>query len=212
MKKERKTVCVVAKVSPEARKRLDKVRERYGFRSSYEIMQYLLSAFLRVADPEGETGPGDDAEKLAELAELFEGFDSCRTRFNTSAPSTVVARKLRSLVAVFDIAGRRRRDVLRVRLTDGGGTSSEAGTDKSLSGLLRDIAPAVWKDLVEAQTLAGKPAALTLAQALRESLDRWREVANARDVNEEFTALADHDAALYGERTRRKPHKSPDDL
>lgn len=212
MKKERKTVCVVAKVSPEARKRLDKVRERYGFRSSYEIMQYLLSAFLRVADPEGETGTSADAEKLAELAELFEGFDSCRTRFNTSAPSTVVARKLRSLVAVFDIAGRRRRDVLRVRLTDGGGTSSEAGTDNSLSGLLRDLAPAVWKDLVEAQTLAGKPAALTLAQALRESLDRWREVANARDVNEEFTALADHGAALYGERTRRKPHKSPDDL
>lgn len=212
MTKATKTANVMAKVSQETRDRLERVREKCGFNSGYEIMQYLISAFLRVADPEGEKGPGMEAERLMELATMFEGFESRRTRLVTSAPSSTAERKLRSLVAVFDVAGRRRRDVYRVRMREDGGVVSEYGADKALAGVLRDIAPDSWSTLAEAQQLLGRPAAATLSQALRDSTERWREWANAGEIAQSFRGYEDDSAPRYGERTKRKHHKSPDNL
>ena len=36
-------------------RRLDKIKTDYHFKSTYEIMQYILSCFLRVADPDNDT-------------------------------------------------------------------------------------------------------------------------------------------------------------
>lgn len=202
----------MAKVSQETRDRLERVRAKYGFRSGYEIMQYLVSAFLRVADPEGEKGPGVEAERLAELAGMFEGFESKLTRLVTSAPSAKAERKLRSLVAVFDVAGRRRHDVYRVRVKEDGCIASECGPDKALAGVLRDIAPDSWRELAEAQQLLGRSTTATLSQVLRDGMERWREWVNAGEIAQSFRDYEDDGALRYGERTRRKPHKDPDSL
>lgn len=45
---------VVGRVTLHDYQRLEKIRKTYEFRSSYEIMQYLISCFLRVADPDND--------------------------------------------------------------------------------------------------------------------------------------------------------------
>lgn len=74
---------VVVRISPDAWKRLDEIKEKYGFKSIYEIMQYLVGAFLRVADPEHEE-PGDPVPD--EIAEMFGGFAQAEKRFEYVKP------------------------------------------------------------------------------------------------------------------------------
>lgn len=47
-----KHVMVQAKISVEAADKLDKIVKEYKFNSRYEVMQYLLSAFIEKADCE----------------------------------------------------------------------------------------------------------------------------------------------------------------
>lgn len=42
---------IPVRVDLEQWQRLDKIRADYHFKSTYEIMQYILGCFLRVADP-----------------------------------------------------------------------------------------------------------------------------------------------------------------
>lgn len=43
---------IVARIDLDNFKRLSEIRDKYGFSSNYEIIQYLVACFLRVADPE----------------------------------------------------------------------------------------------------------------------------------------------------------------
>lgn len=45
---------VVGRITLRDFQRLERVRKAYRFRSSYEIMQYLIHCFLRVADPDND--------------------------------------------------------------------------------------------------------------------------------------------------------------
>ena len=56
MKKDdlKKCVSIQSKVSPTTTKRLDAVVERGKFESKYELLQYLISVFLKFADPDNE--------------------------------------------------------------------------------------------------------------------------------------------------------------
>lgn len=50
-KKEYKRYRVQTYISPNDKKRLDVICEKYGFVSTYQVLQYLVHCFLRVADP-----------------------------------------------------------------------------------------------------------------------------------------------------------------
>ena len=64
-------------------KRLDAIRAQYKFKSIYEIMQYLVGAFLRVADPEHEE---NDDPIPDEITEMFSDFAQAERQFNYSKP------------------------------------------------------------------------------------------------------------------------------
>lgn len=215
MKEEKRTVNVTAKVTPETRRRLERIRDRYGFRSVYEIVQYLLSAFLREADPEGEAeaARGDaTSEALWEAARLFEGFEARRTRLVTAAPESPPALQLRELVAVFDVAGRRRRQVRRLTAREDGGFTCHTGEADALSGLLHRLRPAAAALLGELSRTEGLEPADALYGALSAALIEARAREHEREVEGEFQRLQEAEAPRYGERTRRKHAKSPDSL
>jgi len=54
MKKNMQYKRVVGRVTLHDYQRLERVRKANHFRSSYEIMQYLIHCFLRVADPDND--------------------------------------------------------------------------------------------------------------------------------------------------------------
>lgn len=49
--KEYKRYRVQTYISPTDKERLDAIIEKYGFVSTYQVLQYLVHCFLRVADP-----------------------------------------------------------------------------------------------------------------------------------------------------------------
>ena len=49
------TKKVPVRIDPKQWERLDEIRKKFKFKSNYEIMQYILSCFLRVADPDNDT-------------------------------------------------------------------------------------------------------------------------------------------------------------
>lgn len=45
-------IKVFSRISKGDYQRLSDIRKKYGFKSNYEIVQYLIHCFLRVADPD----------------------------------------------------------------------------------------------------------------------------------------------------------------
>ena len=76
-----KTVVIQSKVSPATKKRLEVIAKKYDFQSCYEILQYLISAFLHYADPKSERVSHND--ESAVIGNIFRGFDKRSTRVNS---------------------------------------------------------------------------------------------------------------------------------
>lgn len=76
-------VKIVARLNPEQYKRANAIKEKYGFKSVYEINQYLWASFLRVADPKHEenTDPVPD-----EIETMFCDYSNAERRFEYVKP------------------------------------------------------------------------------------------------------------------------------
>ena len=74
---------IPVRVDLEQWRRLDKIRTEYHFKSTYEIMQYVLGCFLRVADPT----PDDEEEVLPdEIKEMFFDLSEAERNFEYVKP------------------------------------------------------------------------------------------------------------------------------
>ena len=63
--------------------RLNAIKKKYGFRSIYEIFNYLVHCFLRVADPDNDT----IIEVVPkEIEDMFEGFTDAESRYKGEKP------------------------------------------------------------------------------------------------------------------------------
>lgn len=86
-KRKKKFVCfkkIPVRIDMDQWQRLDKIRKDYHFKSNYEIMQYILSCFLRVADPLPED---DGAEVLPdEIKEMFSDLSQAERHFEYVKP------------------------------------------------------------------------------------------------------------------------------
>lgn len=74
---------IVARIDMDSFKRLSEIRDKYGFNSNYEIIQYLVGCFLRVADPEHEEieEPVPD-----EIQSMFADFSQAEKHFEFVKP------------------------------------------------------------------------------------------------------------------------------
>lgn len=103
---ERKFVSIQSKVSPSTVKRLDAVVERGKFESKYELLQYLISVFLKFADPENED-EDTDAKELEEFARLFDGWDDYRQRIITTKPQGNKHMRLIEMICIYSEVGKK---------------------------------------------------------------------------------------------------------
>ena len=71
-------VKIFSRISKADYGRLSEIRKKYGFKSNYEIVKYLVYCFLRVADPEHdnvkEPVPVEIEEMFANLSEADKHF------------------------------------------------------------------------------------------------------------------------------------------
>lgn len=70
---------IVARIDIDNFNRLSEIRDKYGFSSNYEIIQYLVACFLRVADPERDESevpvPDEIKDMFADLSQAERHFD-----------------------------------------------------------------------------------------------------------------------------------------
>lgn len=62
---------IKTEIPKEYMKRLDEIVEKYNFRSRYQLLQYLVKCFVRVADPQ----PDDEVVPM-DIEEMFEGYQT----------------------------------------------------------------------------------------------------------------------------------------
>lgn len=103
---DRKFISIQSKVSPSTVKRLDAVVERGKFESKYELLQYLISVFLKFADPENED-EDTEAKELEEFARLFDGWDDYRNRIITTKPQGNRCLKLTEMICIYSEVGKK---------------------------------------------------------------------------------------------------------
>lgn len=87
---------IVARINTDTEKQLAFVRDEYGFNSIYEVVQYLIAAFLRVADPEIIEEP-ETIENEAE--NIFSDLSEAENHFEYVKPKRALDHKSLNTVA-----------------------------------------------------------------------------------------------------------------
>lgn len=102
---QKKVYVIQSKITEDTLQRLDMIVNKFGFTSRYELFQYLLSAFLRYADPDGESGVTQMDDTIAQIGKIFAGYDKAETRMNIIRPAALASMKLTDAVFVYSGAG-----------------------------------------------------------------------------------------------------------
>lgn len=106
---DNKYINIMSKVSERTHARLTKICKLYHFRSNYEILQYLISAFLRYADPGGEDAEG--RQEAEDIRQLFADLDNVERRVITARP-TLESKDLSWAICGYNI-GRKKNALAR---------------------------------------------------------------------------------------------------
>ena len=141
-----KHVMVQAKVSCDTAERIDNIVKKYGFASRYEVMQYILSAFLTKADPGYLNEEEKNRDVIAEFAKLFEGFENKRNRIITTKPKGVKSLKLVNSIYIFSEVGKKGY-VARNMKVDAEGVKISNRSNTSISNVIKYLYPKLAEKL-----------------------------------------------------------------
>lgn len=206
MKKDelKKCVSIQSKVSPTTAKRLDAVVERGKFESKYELLQYLITVFLKFADPENED-EDTEVKELGEFAKLFDGWDDYRNRIITTKPQGNRHLQLVDMVCIYSEVGKKGYvgkkisfKVTETKITDNVGNVLEV--------VLKKLYPRIYEKLL---SLTEQVQERSIGKTLDKMLD---EMLN--DVDSEMMSRMFNEAKSeteYGNVPKRKRHKSVND-
>lgn len=202
---ERKFVSIQSKVSPNTVKRLDAVVERGKFESKYELLQYLISVFLKFADPENED-EDTTAQELVEFARLFEGWDDYKQRIITTKPQGNKHLNLTDIVCIYSEVGKKGYVGKKISL-NASETKITDNVGNVLDVVLKKLYPAIYEKLC---TLTEQVEERSISKALEKLL-----VEVLKDVDSETLTKMFVDAKgeiEYGNKPMRKRHKGIDDV
>ena len=186
-------------------KRLDAVVERGKFESKYELLQYLISVFLKFADPENEN-EDTEAQELVEFARLFDGWDDYRQRIITTKPQGNKHLNLTDIICIYSEVGKKgyvgkkiSLNATETRITDNVGNV--------LDVVLKKLYPAIYEQL---HSLTEQVEERSISKALEKLL-----IELLKDVDSEALQKIFSDARNeieYGNKPVRKRHKGIDDV
>ena len=179
--------------------------ERGKFESKYELLQYLISVFLRFADPENEDEDAD-AKELEEFAKLFDGWDDYRNRIITTKPQGNRHLQLTDMVCIYSEVGKKGYvgkkisfKATETKVTDNVGNVLEV--------ILKKLYPSIYEKLYNmTEQVEERSISKTLEKLLNELL---------KDVDSETLArmFVDSKSEIeYGNVPKRKRHKGIEDV
>ena len=179
---ERKFVSIQSKVSPSTVKRLDAVVERGKFESKYELLQYLISVFLKFADPENEEEDTETKEVL-EFARMFEGWDDYKQRIITTKPQGNRHLNLTDIVCIYSEVGKKgyvgkkiSLNAVETKITDNVGNVLEV--------VLKKLYPVIYDKLNE---MTGQVNSRSISKTLEKIIEEFLKDADAETLERIFS-------------------------
>lgn len=145
--RDRKCCMIQCKVSAEAAERIERVVERGRFSSHYEFLQYLLSAFLKFADPE-QDGTDEMSDELLSFAQIYEGWENKKNRIITTKPSGNRALKMTEAINIFSELGKNGY-VCKMIKVSGNDIRTTGSISQALETLTKRLYPRMYNQLME---------------------------------------------------------------
>lgn len=179
-KSKLKHVMIQAKVSCDTAERIDNIVKKYGFSSRYEVMQYVLSAFLSKADPGYSNEEEQSRDAINEFGKLFEGFENKRNRIITTKPRGIQKLKLVNSIYIFSEVGKKGY-VSRNMKVDAEGAKISNRSETSISSVIRYLYP----KMAEKLDSVGKGIGSNRYEEIIEYMLEGMEVRGADEVGEE---------------------------
>lgn len=200
-KKQLKFVSIQSKVSPETAERIDRIVEQNGFESRYELMQYLLSAFLKYADNEME-----GSDEISEFAKIFEGYQNRKNRIITTKPGGNRSMKLIESINIFSEIGRRGYVCKRIVL-NGDRESITSNNESAIRSVLRKLFPDIARCIESIGNDIGECNYIRILEYIMEKKD-LDDI--KKNIEDEFKTMKQE--VKYGETPVRLKHKTVNEL
>lgn len=143
--KQQNYQLIATKIDIEAYNRWSQVRKDGAFKSDYEMLQYLVSAFLRHADPAGDV----EAESPMDLrlAEIFTDWQNEAARIIAVNPKSATRLKLVESINIYTIMKKRGYVVRKVVLKADGGAKVNNNIDAAINDVIRKLRPDMAEEL-----------------------------------------------------------------
>lgn len=183
---------IQSKISVSTSRRLDELVKKFGFHSRYEILQYLISAFLHYADP--VTVPD---ESLDMISGIFAGSENPDSRLNT----------VRSSDGDMEVT-----DVVSVMRHPGSSAYSCRWTHRDVSGEVESSSASLVLDMILSRLMPARHQYLMrVARELgSESVLRALDYLIEADSRCGTPEPGDYESNEYGVVPVRKQHKTID--
>lgn len=191
----------MTKVSPATAERLDRIKERGGFRSRYEVVQAAVALMLKYADAEGEPLDPDEVEQVRSLRELFGSLTSVRDSLARVKPNGGKKIEPSALVAFYG------KECLMLRTLDSSGNSATTTN-------VRDVLELVMSKTLPYDTLqrlrliqknANYPTLLSVIMAM---VAHTEVETTTREVMDMFVEAADSDPLIVRLGIENKPARA----
>lgn len=202
---DRKFVSIQTKVSPSVVKRLDSVVERGKFESKYELFQYLISVFLRCADPDNED-EDTDTQEMVEFVRLFDGWDDYKQRVITTKPQGNRHLQLTDIVCIYSEIGKKGYVGKRISF-NATGTKITSNIGNILDVVIKKLYPKLYEQLEEVIEQTNERC---ISKALERIIAATLEDADSRYID---GLLGDEQEAVeYGEVPKKRRRKGIEDV
>lgn len=192
-------VNIMAKVSPECAERIERVRQKGGFSSKYEVVQAAVALMLQYADPGGEDDLPQNAEVAEQLRQLFGPIENVRYEMARVKPNGGKRLTPSDVIAFYG------KECVMLQVTDGEGNSRTTSNRRDiLERVMRKTLPVEVITRLNELRVEGKHP--TLFAALLDLIGQVR--ASDGEVEEMFSELSDGDPARVKYGLENKPARA----
>lgn len=173
---------VATKIDIEAYKRWERVRKDGAFKSDYEMLQYLISVFLRHADPMGDAEVETPMDYR--LAELFTDWQNEAARIIAVNPKSATRLKLVETINIYTILKKRGYVVRKVVLKADGQAKVNNNIDAAINDVLRKLRPEMAEELTQVARGCGSENMVEAIRALLQESKLPRIAADESEASE----------------------------
>lgn len=199
---DKKEYMIQCKVSREVYERLQKKVEEGRMKSIYELLQYLVSSFLKIADTDVELDKV--SEDLYVFAIMFEGWMNEKNRVVTAKPSGNKELKMTDSINIFSEKGKKGH-VCKIIKVNGSEIKTNGSIIAALDILLKKLFPSTYCKMIDIGKNIGEDSVLNVIEYMIEE-------AAKKGLTEKVNPFSPvYNSNEYGNVPKRKRKKSIND-